>query len=65
MDRRFIDIMDHGSGSMNIISSQCLLTQHVVIACGHMEEGPSADELRLGISGIVSWSVETLDHMNA
>jgi hypothetical protein len=57
--------MDRRSGSMKIISSQCLLAQPVVTTCGHVEEGPSADELRLKILGIVSGSVETLDHMNA
>ena len=33
-------------------------------ACGHMEEGPSADDLRLRISGIASGSVKTQDHTN-
>jgi hypothetical protein len=37
---------------------------HSSASCGHMEEGPSADELRLGILGIASESVETLDHTN-
>jgi hypothetical protein len=46
------------------MSSQHLLAQPVVTACGHVEEGPSADELHLIISGIVSRSVETLDHTN-
>jgi hypothetical protein len=50
---------------MKIMSSKHLLAQPVVTACGHMEEGPSADELHLGISGIASGSVETLDHTNA
>jgi hypothetical protein len=57
--------VDRRSGSMKIISSQRLLVQPVVTACGHVEEGPSADKLRLGISGIASGSVETLDHTNA
>jgi hypothetical protein len=34
-------------------------------AYGHMDEGPSANELRLEISRIASGSVETLDHTNA
>jgi hypothetical protein len=55
--------MDRRSGSMKIMSSQCLLAQPVVTACGHVEEGPSADELCLRNLGIVSRSVETLDHM--
>jgi len=50
---------------MKIMSSKCLLVQPMVTACGHMEEGPSADELHLGISRIAFGSVETLDHMNA
>jgi hypothetical protein len=56
--------MDHRSGSMKIMSSQHLLAQPVVTACGHVEEGPSADELRLRISGIVSGNVETHGHTN-
>jgi hypothetical protein len=43
--------MDRRSGSMKIMSSQRLLVQPVVTACGHVEEGPSADELHLEISG--------------
>jgi hypothetical protein len=57
--------VDRRSGSMKIMSSQRLLAQSVVTACGHVEEGPSADELRLRILGIMSGSVETLDHTNA
>ena len=45
---------------MKIMSSQHLLAQPVVTACGHVEEGPSADKLRLGISGIVTWKVKKL-----
>ena len=56
--------MDHRSGLMNIMSSQCLLAQPVVTACGHVEEGPSADELPLEISGIMSGNVETHGHTN-
>jgi hypothetical protein len=56
--------VDRRSGSMKIMSSQRLLAQPVVTACGHVEEGPSADELRLRILGIASGSVETLDHTN-
>jgi hypothetical protein len=43
---------------MKIMSSQHLLVQPVVTVCGHVEEGPSADELHLEISGIVSGNVE-------
>jgi hypothetical protein len=50
---------------MKIMSSKHLLVHIVVIACGDMEEGPSANELRLGILSIASRSVETLDHTNA
>jgi hypothetical protein len=57
--------VERRSGSMKIMSSKCLLAQPVVTACGHMEEGPSADELHLRILGIASGSVETLDHTNA
>jgi hypothetical protein len=57
--------MDHRPNSMKIMSSQHLLAQPVVTVCGHVEEGPSADELRLEILGIASGSAETLDHMNA
>ena len=57
--------MEHRLGSMNIMSSKHLLVHIVVIACGDMEEGPSANELRLGILSIASRSVETLDHTNA
>jgi hypothetical protein len=57
--------MDRRSGSMKIMSSQCLLAQPVVTVCGHVEEGPSVDKLHLGISGIAYGSVETLDHTNA
>ena len=57
--------MDHRSGSMKITSSHHILVQPVVTACGHVEEGPSADELRLGISGIMSGNVETHGHTNA
>jgi hypothetical protein len=57
--------VDRRSGSMKIMSSKHLLAQPVVTVCGHMEEGPSADELHLGILGIASGSVETLDHTNA
>ena len=56
--------MDRRSGSMKIMSSQQLLAQPVVTACGHVEEGPSADELCLIISGIVSGNVETHGHTN-
>jgi hypothetical protein len=49
---------------MNIMSSKRLFAQPVVTACGHMEEGPSADELHLRILGFASGSVETLDHTN-
>ena len=57
--------MDCQSGSMKIMSSQCLLVKTVVTMCGHVEEGPSADKFYLGISGITSGNVETLDHTNA
>jgi hypothetical protein len=56
--------MDRRSGSMKIMSSQCPLAQPVVTACGHVEEGPSADELYLRISGIVFVNVETHGHTN-
>jgi hypothetical protein len=56
--------MKHRSGSMKIMSSKCFLAQPMVTTCGHMEEGPSADELHLRILGITSRSVETLDHTN-
>jgi hypothetical protein len=39
---------------MKIMSLQRLLAQTVVTACGHVEEGPSADKLRLRILGITS-----------
>jgi hypothetical protein len=57
--------MDRQSGSMKIMSSQHLLAQSVVTTCGHVEEGPSADELHLGILGIMSGNVKTHGHMNA
>jgi hypothetical protein len=57
--------VDRRSGSMKTISLQRLIAQSVVTACGHVEEGPSADKLRLGISGIASGSVKTWDHTNA
>ena len=47
------------------MSSRHLLAQTVVTTYGHMEEGPSAYELYLGISGIVSGNVETHGHTNA
>jgi hypothetical protein len=50
---------------MKIMSLKCLLEQPVVTECGHMEEGPSADDLCLKILGIASGSIETLDHTNA
>jgi hypothetical protein len=56
--------VERRSGLMNIMSSKHLLAHPVVTACGHMEEGPSADEICLKISGIASESVETLDHTN-
>jgi hypothetical protein len=49
---------------MRIMSSKNILAQLVDIAYGHIEEGPSADEICLEISRITSRSVETLDHMN-
>jgi hypothetical protein len=57
--------VDRRSGSMKTISSQRLIAQPVVTACGHVEEGPSADKLHLRISGIASGSVKTRDHTNA
>ena len=56
--------MDRRSGSIKIISSQCLLAQPVVTTSGHVEEGPSADKLHLRILGIASGNVETHGHTN-
>jgi hypothetical protein len=56
--------MERRSGSMKIMSLKHLLGQPVVTTCGHMEEGPSADELRLRISGIMSrhWIIRMLKY---
>ena len=56
--------MNRRSGSMKIISSQCLLAQLTVTTCGHVEEGPNGDKLIFRVLGIVTGSVETLGHMN-
>ena len=56
--------MERLLGPMNIMSSKRLLAQPVVTACGRVEEGPSSDELRLRILGIVSGNVETHGHTN-
>jgi hypothetical protein len=52
--------MERRSGSMKIMSLKCLLAQPVVTACGHMEEGPNIDELRLEILGITVVGKNTL-----
>jgi hypothetical protein len=34
-----------------------LLDKRLVLACGHVEEGPSGDKLHFGVSGIETWRV--------